>query len=143
MSVLNCQIPVSYYIITDNNNQFKYADYNAGVHITITIPVGNYDANTLITYMNTQFFIYPIVMQINNSNGKILMITIAAFAGIQVDADSTSAEIFGIGSTNISVIGGAGGSTLYFPYPLNFLGVKKISIKKWEAIVPTGQKSTS
>ena len=129
LSVLNCQIPVSYYIITDNNNQFKYADYNAGVHITITIPVGNYDANTLITYMNTQFVVYPIVMQINNSNGKILMITLAAFAGIQVDADSTSAEIFGIDSTDISVIGGAGGSTLYFPYPLNLLGVKKISIK--------------
>jgi hypothetical protein len=129
LSILNCQIPVSYYIITGNNNKFTYADYAAGVPLTITIPVGNYDANTLIIYMNTQFTTYPIVMSINSSNGKIQMVTLAAFAGLRVYANSTSAEIFGIGSTDISVVGGAGGSTLVFPYPLNLLGVKKISIK--------------
>ncbi len=55
LSILNAQIPVSFYIITANNNTFTYANPNVFVPATtITIPVGNYDANTLITYMNTQ-----------------------------------------------------------------------------------------
>jgi hypothetical protein len=129
LSILNAQIPVSYYIITDNNNQFTYTQYPPSIIMTITIPVGNYDANTLITYMNTQFTTYPINMSINSSTGKISMTTTAVGAGIRVYATSSSAEIFGIGSSNIQVNGSPSGSVLIFPYPLNLLGVKKISIK--------------
>jgi hypothetical protein len=134
LSVLNAQIPVSYYIITDNNNTFTYANPNVFVPATtITIPVGNYDANTLITYMNTQLsLVYPIVMSINSSTGILSMKNNTTGSAIRVyPAQSTSAEIFGIGSTNITAYspGGVAGCNLVFPYPLNLLGVKKISIK--------------
>ena len=129
LSILNAQIPVSFYIITANNNKFTYTQYPPSIIFTITIPVGNYDANTLITYMNTQFTTYPINMSINSLTGKISMTSTIASAGIRVYTTSSSAEIFGIGSSNIQVNGSPSGSVLIFPYPLNLLGVKKISIK--------------
>ena len=134
LSILNAQIPVSFYIITANNNTFTYANPNIFVPATtITIPVGNYDANTLITYMNTQLsLVYPITMSINSSTGILSMANNTTGSAIRVyPAQSTSADIFGIGSTNITAQspGGVAGCKLTFPYPLNLLGVKKISVK--------------
>ena len=127
LSILNAQIPVSFYIITANNNVFTY------VYLTIfenvIIPVGNYDANTLLTYMNSQVSIHNLVFSINSSNGKINISTTAPNQDIGVLASSSSAEIFGIGPNNITVIGTPSGASIIFPYPLNLLGVKKISIK--------------
>jgi len=127
LSILNAQIPVSYYIITANNNKFTY------VYLTIfedvIIPVGNYDANTLLTYMNSQVLIHNLVFSINNSNGKITFSTTAPNQDIGILASSSSAEIFGIGPNNIAATGTPSGAIINFPYPLNLLGVKKISIK--------------
>ena len=39
------------------------------------------------------------------------------------------AEIFGLGPISIAAVGGPSGVTMTFPYPLNLLGVKKISVK--------------
>jgi hypothetical protein len=127
LSILNAQIPVSYYIITDNNNKFSYIDNITD--LLITIPVGNYDANTLIAYMNTQFA-SGLVLSINSSNGKLKLSTITANRPFGYYATaSTCAEIFGMGTTSIYVAGSPSGTILNFPYPLNLLGVKKISIK--------------
>jgi hypothetical protein len=127
LSILNAQIPVSFYIITDNNNKFSYIDYTTD--LLITIPVGNYDANTLLVYMNSQFA-SGLVLSINSSNGKLKLSTTTANRPFGYYATaSTCAEIFGMGTTSIYVAGSPSGTILNFPYPLNLLGVKKISIK--------------
>lgn len=127
LSILNCQIPVSYYIITANHNIFYYLDYST--NLTITIPIGNYDANTLLVYMNSQLA-SGIVLSINNSNGKLTLSTTTANRPLGFYASiSTCAEIFGMGTLNFYDAGSPSGSILDFPYPLNLLGVKKISIK--------------
>jgi hypothetical protein len=126
---LNAQIPVSYYIITASNNTFSYV--NLGIIETVVIPVGNYDANTLIVYMNSQLLINNLVFSINSSTGKLTFSTTAANRDLVVysSSQSSSYEIFGIGSTNLIVAGSPSGTIINFPYPLNLLGVKKISIK--------------
>ena len=129
LSVLNAQIPVSFYIITANNNIFSYV--YLGIIETVVIPVGNYDANTLLAYMNAQVSINTIVFSINSSTGKITFSTIAANRDLVVysSSKSSSYEIFGIGSSNLIVAGSPSGTIINFPYPLNLLGVKKISVK--------------
>lgn len=127
LSILNAQIPVSYYIITVNNNVFTYVYLS--IFENVIIPIGNYDANTLLTYMNSQLSIHNLAMSINSSNGKITFSTTAPNQDIGVLASSSSAEIFGIGPNNIAVTGTPTGASIIFPFPLNLLGVKKISVK--------------
>jgi hypothetical protein len=127
LSILNAQIPVSFYIITANNNQFSYIDNTTD--LLITIPIGNYDANTLLVYMNSQLA-SGLVLSINSSNGKLKLSTTTANRPFGYYANaSTCAEIFGMGTTSIYVAGSPTGTILNFPFPLNLLGVKKISIK--------------
>ena len=131
LSILDAQLPDSFYIITANNNKFIYGDNAVGDQYTITIPVGNYDANTLITYMNTQLsLVYPFIMSINSSTGKLIISTTSVYDRIRIySALSSSADIFGLGPISIAAVGGPSGATMIFPYPLNLLGVKKISVK--------------
>lgn len=127
LSILNAQIPVSFYIITDNNNIFAYKDISVVEYITI--PVGNYDANTLLVYMNSQL-VSGIVLSINSSNGKLILSTTTANRSLTLQAGQSNCnEILGIGTSNVFVAGSPSGTILNFPYPLNLLGVKKISIK--------------
>ena len=127
LSILNAQIPVSYYIITANNNVFTYV--HLAIFENVIIPIGNYDANTLLIYMNSQLSIHNLVFSINSSNGKITFSTTAPNQDIGVLASSSSAEILGIGPDNIAVTGTPTGASIIFPFPLNLLGVKKISVK--------------
>ena len=103
LSILNAQIPVSYYIITANNNVFTYV--HLAIFENVIIPIGNYDANTLLIYMNSQLSIHNLVFSINSSNGKITFSTTAPNQDIGVLASSSSAEILGIGPDNIAVTG--------------------------------------
>ncbi len=52
-SLLNAQIPVSMYEVNYANNVLYYNI--SSTNYSITIPVGNYNANTLITQLETQF----------------------------------------------------------------------------------------
>lgn len=47
VAVMTCNIPVSYYIIQAGYNTFRIVEND--VHATITIPIGNYSANSFIT----------------------------------------------------------------------------------------------
>ena len=79
--------------------------------------------------MNSQLSIHNLVFSINSSNGKITFSTTAPNQDIGVLASSSSAEILGIGPDNIAVTGTPTGASIIFPFPLNLLGVKKISVK--------------
>jgi len=122
ISVISAELPVSFYNITTTNNTLVYG-INGGSLITITIPVGNYNANSLISYLNPLFLASNIVMSISSITGKITLAFISGSGTIQYNLASTTGTILGfIPKTSYS------GASLIPPYPMNLLGVKRISI---------------
>lgn len=123
ITVLNGQIPVSFYVITSLNNKLVL---QTSVTTTITIANGNYSANTLITELQSKFLTAGIIftsIQFNKINGIMSFIS-NGFTNYYFTSASTLLNVLGTTSSIISV------STIYTcPYPLNLLGVQKLSIK--------------
>ena len=53
ITVLNAQIPVSFYIIDETNNILNYTDNSVNKKIELT--EGNYNGNQMVTALNTGF----------------------------------------------------------------------------------------
>ena len=70
LSLVNAQIPISWYIINYSNNMFKVKLGNNTEQI-ITIPVGNYNANSLITALNTLINDSNFSITISEITGKL------------------------------------------------------------------------
>ena len=122
ISLVNAQIPVSWYIINYTNNVFTL---QLGNNITKTyyISVGNYNANSLITALNTL---------INDSNFSI---TISKITGKLTFTYNTTFTIYSDNNYSICSILGFDINTVYncnfsfiCPYPLNLLGYKRLEI---------------
>ena len=122
ISLVNAQIPVSWYIINYTNNVFTL---QLGNNITKTyyISVGNYNANNLITALNTL---------INDSNFSI---TISKITGKLTFTYNTTFTIYSDNNYSICSILGFDINTVYncnfsfiCPYPLNLLGYKRLEI---------------
>jgi len=122
ISLVNAQIPVSWYIINYTNNLFTL---QLGNNITKTyyISVGNYNANSLITALNTL---------INDSNFSI---TISKITGKYTFTYNTTFTIYSDNNYSICSILGFELNTVYncsfsfiCPYPLNLLGYKRLEI---------------
>jgi len=122
ISVLNAQIPVSFYTITVNNFKLKYV-VGGSIFRTIFITPGNYNGNSLITALIDSFANNGdiITASLSSSTGKLF---IRSYSGsiTYVYNTSTIAPILGL-TADIS------GITVTFQAPLNLLGVKKLSIK--------------
>ena len=121
--VLNAQIPVSFYVINDYNNVLKIS--GSGIlTTTITIETGNYNANTLITELKSQFLTSGVVfsnIKINKNSGKLV------FTALLFTNYSFSGSMLSVLGTTSSV---ESNSTVYrCIYPLNLLGIEKLSIK--------------
>ena len=52
VTLINAQIPVSFYIIDATNNTLGYLEPPTMIQRSITIPIGNYNASTIITAIN-------------------------------------------------------------------------------------------
>ena len=122
ISLVNAQIPVSWYIINYTNNVFTL---QLGNNITKTyyISVGNYNANSLITALNTL---------INDSNFSV---TISKITGKLTFTYNTTFIIYSDNNYSICSILGFDINTVYncnfsfiCPYPLNLLGYKRLKI---------------
>lgn len=124
VTVLNAQIPCSFYVITALNNKLVISGPTIGTR-TILINYGNYNANTLITELTSKITASGLTMTItiNKTNG-ILTFSSNGFINYYFTSDSTILEVLGTTSSLIST------STDYVcSYPLNLLGVKKLLIK--------------
>jgi len=124
--VMNAQFPVSFYTINELNNVFGVST-NINLFQTFTIPVGNYNANTLITKLNSLVTagLISVVFSFSSLNGKVTLT-----GGVGVTSITFSSAL----SQFYKVIGSVfpistGTNVLNMPYPLNLLGVKKIIIK--------------
>ena len=124
ITVVNAQIPCSFYVINALNNKLVISG-PAITTTTIYVSYGNYNANTLITELQTKLSSGGLTMTIaiNKVNG-ILTFSSNGFVNYYFTSASTILEILG---TTTSII--ATSTNYTCPYPLNLLGVKKLLIK--------------
>jgi len=129
--VLNAQIPVSFYVINEYNNVLTIS--GPGILTTsITCDTGNYNANTLITELKSQFTNAGVLftnIKINKNSGKLVF-------------TATSTTNYSFSGSMLDVIGSTSSTTstsnIYkCIYPLNLLGVQKLSIKSEKLAVQT------
>jgi hypothetical protein len=117
ISLVNCQIPYSFYNINETNNQFNVSG------ITYNFPVGNYNVNT---------FIQTWASVLANNNWSITFNNITN----KLNFSYPSAFYFNDGANSMfSVIGFSLGSFLYSSnnsllssYPINFSGLTRLLI---------------
>lgn len=122
ITLLNAQIPCSFYVINNLNNKLIISGPTITTK-TIIISNGNYNANTLIIELISKIGASGLNMEItiNKSNG-ILTFTSSGFVNYYFDG--TILDIIGTDSSKVS------SSNIYTcSYPLNLLGVKKLLIK--------------
>ena len=120
VQVLNIQLPISFYVVTNANNVLNYSV--GTTQYTITLTLGNYSYLGFVAEMNTQFTANatPIIISFNSQNGVLIFSYTTAFTFLN---SSTCQYIIGFKDTMTSV-----SNVLTMPYPLNLLGPKKIKI---------------
>jgi hypothetical protein len=132
--VMNCQIPISYYIINESNNQFLY-DSN-----WITIPFGNYNANSLITILKTLMNgVIPLSVSdivLTSSTGKLTF----TFATSRTLNFPTTFSTGLSGNFSYLIFGSTAGSlftgtSITLPFPLNLLGVNRLAIRSSKLLI--------
>lgn len=126
LELLHAEIPVSFYTINYSNSFFKY-QIDTGPITTQQVPVGNYNANSLITALLTLINDTNFQITISKINGKLQFHHNKTFI-IYTDNQYSIGEILGFSlGTSYSSIE-TPNYTLTSPYPLNLLGIKKINI---------------
>ena len=114
---------MSFYVINDYNNVLTIS--GSGIlTTTITIDTGNYNANTLISELKSQFLTSGVVfsnIKINKNSGKLV------FTALLFTNYSFSGSMLSVLGTTSSV---ESNSNVYrCTYPLNLLGTERLSIK--------------
>jgi hypothetical protein len=121
VTVLNAQIPVSFYIIDETNNVLNYLEGSTPKSIELT--VANYNGNQMVTALNSSFTINgSAVNAFLNSQTGVLYFFITGGSNYTFLSTSTVKSILGF-DTDISST-----SLIKMPYQLNLLGKKKIFI---------------
>ena len=122
ITVLNAQFPVSFYIIDETDNVLDYEENSVTKAITIT--VGNYNGNQMVSALNAGFVSNgsPITSSLNSQTG---ILTFIITGGVSCTFLSTS-TIKAILGFDDSIINNT--SAIVMPYQLNLLGKKKIFI---------------
>lgn len=115
VSLINAQIPVSYYIINENNDKFVL---ETGTH---TLTHGNYNATSFKT-MLLALLGATFSLTLNNSTGKY---TLSKTGGFTILPTTTCYKILGLEKNKSYVSTGS----LTFPFPCNFLGINRLKIK--------------
>lgn len=126
VQLLNAQIPYSFYVINYTNNQFKY-QLGSGTIFTSTIPVGNYNGNSLITALKAELLANGITLTITLSsiNGQLTFTHLTSnftFYDLTYSILPTLGFVTGTNYTSTSF-------TLTATYPLNLLGIKTLQIR--------------
>lgn len=129
ISVQNAQFPYSFYNINIYNNLLEIS-VNANPPVVLTFTRGNYNANTLITEIQTQLTaagITDITITISSITG-LLTFTKASGTFTLYYAGSTCFKVLGF---NPALDYTSTGSVLVAPFPLNLLGTLKLRIASY------------
>ena len=125
ISVVNAQIPVSFYVINSSIHQFRLS-LDGVAFVAKTIPVGNYNNYSLISAL--QLLVgSTFTITFNQVNGIITFSSTFLLFRFDFSVDNSCHLLLGFSKITYYVTTG----TLTAPYPLNLLGVKRISIKSY------------
>ena len=122
ISLINAQIPCSFYNINTTNNRLSYAQLST--NFSFTIPIGNYSSSSLITQLIQGFGQSSVTSIIlDKATGK-LVFTFNTYTSLQ--PETTMYSILGIqAGTEFNCLANVARPTTY---PLNLLGIKRITI---------------
>jgi len=133
ISVINAQIPMSYYLITSANNILCYNTMSPVSVINLYIPVGNYNSYTLCEKLTSLFLAngVTITITVSSINGLINFSQSSSVFSIYPYKLSNSHIIFStiapvIGLTSTAIYSG---TSITGNYPINLLGTKRIKVK--------------
>ena len=116
ISVIHAQIPISYYIINNNNNKLVLSTGS------YTLTNGNYNASIfnamLISKLGVNF-----TLTISSITGIFTLTNTSSFS---ILASSTCSKIMGFLPNTVY---SSTANNIVMPYPCNFLGVNRIKIK--------------
>ena len=132
LSVLHAEIPVSFYTINYTNSYFKYK-LDTGPILTQQVPVGNYNANSLISALLTLINDANFQIIINKVTGVIQFHHNKTFI-IYTDNTYSIGKVLGFDLNTSYVSTELPLYTLTAIYPLNLLGIKKINISSQNLI---------
>jgi len=128
ITLQSAQLPVSFYIINSTNNvlilRLSSQDW------TVTIPVGNYNATTLITALIAGIFGatgYTFTITISKINGKLTFQNVTAYSFRTSLATFTIGTILGLISKT-DIASSTFINTVTPLYPLNLLGQKSLQV---------------
>ena len=120
----NAEIPITFYNIDITNNIFNYVVNT--INYTVSVPLGNYNYNSLVIEMTAQFLVngHNMVFSLNR-NSNILTMTLT---GIATWNTITASSIYYILGFNLNTSYTIVGNTITFSNLFNLLGQKKLKI---------------
>lgn len=117
-SVQHAEIPASFYVINYTNNTIVINS------ITYIIPLGNYNATTLITALLILLPSYTITY--SSITNRYTFTNTTSFI---INASSSCMSIIGLGNINETAILNLGVYSLTLPYSVNFIPIPRINFK--------------
>ena len=126
LSLLHAEIPVSFYTINYSNSFFKFK-IDIDPIVEVQVPVGNYNANSLISALLLLIDDANFVITIDKINGRLRFHHNKTFI-IYTDNQYSIGKILGFDLGTSYTSTELPNYTLTAPYPLNLLGIKKINI---------------
>jgi len=117
-SVQHAEIPNSFYVVNYTNNVIVINS------ISYTIPVGNYNANTLITALILLLPTYTITY-----NSITNRYTFSNSSSFTINSSSSCKSIIGLGNVNETSILVGSVYNLTLPYSVNFVPLPRINFK--------------
>ncbi len=136
VALQSAEIPSSYYNVNTTNNTINLTQgILSGTTASITIPVGNYDANTFaaafIVAFNAAAFPNNATLAFSTLTGKFSLMSDQAGQLLTINlALTTARKILGIDddATGTLAFNYSAGNPTFMPLIANFLGVTKIKI---------------
>jgi hypothetical protein len=144
IKILEVQIPFSYYVISQENSSFTFAESGFGITATtatITLPSGNYTATTLCTVLSTLLtaasgngLTYAVTY--STTNGRLSITTVMGVStffsltfGSSGDTGNTNPRLWlGFNQTQTCILGVTGYKTLIAPNALQITGPNYIYV---------------
>jgi len=132
--VMNAQLPVSWYIVNDSNNEFRY---NGNL---VTIPNGNYNGNSFITIlkslMNVAIPASVTDIILSTSTGD-LTFTFATSRSLQFPTTLSSSSNSNFSYLIFGAVAGTtySGTSITLPFPLNLLGINRLAIRSSRLLI--------
>jgi len=156
IALINATIPLSVYAINANNNAIRVTEVSGVTtyNYTFTIPVGNYDAATFVSTLNSTWtsasaasgatVAYAVTLPLSTGKLRFAMSTASVTTTLQVTNPAfTAQEVLGLSSTPVTPYTFTSVAPLIAPYEISIAGPKELIIRFREASCQTYETRVS